>query len=39
MKQNDVGKIKVVEAYSDYAICKAESHASGIHKGDVVKRG
>ena len=38
MKQNDVGKIKVVEAYSDYAICKAESHASNIHKGDIVKR-
>ena len=38
MKQNDVGKIKVVEAYSDYAICKTESHASSIHKGDVVKR-
>lgn len=38
MKQNEVGKIKVVEAYSDYAICKAESHASNIHKGDIVKR-
>ena len=38
MKQNDVGKVKVVEAYSDYAICKAEGYSSSIRKGDIVKR-
>ena len=39
MKQNEVGKIKVVEAYSDYAICKTKGNSSDINKGDVVKRG
>ena len=38
MKQNEVGKIKVVEVNSDYAICKAEEHSNAIQKGDIVKR-
>ncbi|MBR1645558.1 MAG: hypothetical protein IJ685_02150 [Selenomonadaceae bacterium] len=37
VKQTVVGKIKVIEVNSDYAVCKKES--SEIHKGDVVKRG
>ena len=37
MKQNEIGKIKVVEAYSDYALCKAEGILS-VHRGDIVKR-
>lgn len=37
MKQTAVGKIKVVEVNSDYAVCKKQS--GEIHKGDVVKRG
>ena len=37
MKQNEVGKVKVVEAYSDYAICRAEGILS-VHRGDIVKR-
>ena len=37
MKQSEIGTIKVVEAYSDYAICKAEGILS-VHRGDVVKR-
>ena len=37
MKQNEIGKIKVVEVNSDWAVCRAQS-SSTIHKGDVVKR-
>ena len=37
VKQTEVGKIKVVEVNSDYAVCKKQS--GEIHKGDVVKRG
>ncbi|MBR3746436.1 MAG: hypothetical protein IKN27_05685, partial [Selenomonadaceae bacterium] len=37
VKQTVVGKIKVTEVNSDYAVCKKES--GEIHKGDVVKRG
>ncbi len=36
VKQTVVGKIKVTEVNSDYAVCKKES--GEIHKGDVVKR-
>lgn len=39
MKQTEVGKIKVVEVNSDYAICRAESSFMSLHEGDVVKRG
>ena len=39
MKQTVFGKIKVVEVYSDYAICRAEENSPVVvHKGDVVKR-
>ena len=38
MKQSEVGKIKVVEVYSDYAICKSDSFMNNVQKGDVVKR-
>ena len=39
VKQEVIGKIKVVEVNSDYAICRAEAESSSlIHKGDVVKR-
>lgn len=37
VKQTVVGKIKVVEVNSDYAVCKKQS--GEIHKGDIVKRG
>ncbi len=37
MKQNEIGKIKVVEVNTDYAVCRAQS-SSTILKGDVVKR-
>lgn len=37
MKNQEVGKIKVIEVYSDYAVCRVEESAI-IHKGDVVKR-
>ena len=36
VKQTEVGKIKVVEVNSDYAVCKKQS--GEIHKGDIVKR-
>ena len=38
MKQTEIGKIKVIEVNSDYALCKAEGNASNIHQGDIVKR-
>lgn len=38
MKQNEVGRLKVVEVNSDYAVCRAEGFGSSIHQGDVVKR-
>ena len=38
VKQNEIGKIKVVEVNSDYAVCRAQENSTGIHKGDVVKR-
>ena len=38
MKQNEICKIKVVEVYPDYAICRTEGISSTLHKGDVVKR-
>lgn len=37
MKQNEVGKVKVIEVYNDYAVCKVEGKVA-IQKGDVVKR-
>lgn len=37
VKQTELCKIKVVEVYSDYAICRAES-AGTVHKGDIVRR-
>ena len=39
MKQNEVGKVKVVDVYSDYALCRAEGFANSIQQGDIVKRG
>ena len=39
MKQHEVGRIKVVEVNSNYAVCRAQGNATNIHKGDVVKRG
>ena len=38
MRQSEVGKIKVVEVNSDYAVCKMEGILNDIQKGDVVKR-
>ena len=38
MRQQEVGKIKVVEVNSDYAICRAEEWSGTIRAGDVVKR-
>ena len=38
MRQSEVGKIKVVEVNSEYAVCRAEKNAKDIRKGDVVKR-
>ena len=38
MKQTEIGKLKVIEVNSDYALCKAEGNASNIHQGDIVKR-
>lgn len=38
VKQSEVGKVKVVEVNSDYAVCKVESETNHIKKGDVVKR-
>ena len=37
MKNQEVGNIKVIEVYSDYAVCRVEGSAI-IHKGDVAKR-
>ena len=37
-RQTEVGKVTVVEVYADYAVCRAEDRASGIRRGDVVKR-
>ncbi|MBR6013619.1 MAG: hypothetical protein IK062_07550 [Selenomonadaceae bacterium] len=39
MKNNIVGKVKVVEVNSEYSICKVEGGTSSIKKGDIVKRG
>jgi len=38
MKQNDVGKVKVVDVGADYAICRAEGFGNSINQGDIVKR-
>ena len=38
MKQNEICKIKTVDVYPDYAICKAEGFYNSIRKGDVAKR-
>lgn len=38
MRSQEVGRVKVVEVYSDYAVCRASDGSSGIHAGDVVKR-
>ena len=38
MKQNEIGKVKVVEVSADYAVCRSEGSSSGICQGDVVKR-
>ncbi|MCR5834750.1 MAG: hypothetical protein K6G55_08910 [Selenomonadaceae bacterium] len=37
MKHQDIGKIKVVEVFSDYSVCKIDK-GKDIRKGDVVKR-
>ena len=37
VKQTELCKIKVVEVYSDYAVCRAEN-AGTVHKGDIVRR-
>lgn len=37
--QKILGKIKVVEVHSDYAVCRASEGALVVHAGDVVKRG
>ena len=39
MKNNVVGKAKVSEVNSDYAVCKIVSGGNMIKQGDVVKRG
>ncbi|MBR4905109.1 MAG: hypothetical protein IKZ53_10615 [Selenomonadaceae bacterium] len=38
MKQSEVGKIKVVEVSSDYAVCKTDGFFDDVKKGDIVKR-
>ena len=38
VKQNELCKIKVVEVYSDYAICRLAEGSATIHEGDFVKR-
>lgn len=38
MKQNDIGKVKVIEVNSDYAVCRAQDTSITIRKGDIVKR-
>ena len=38
VEQKELGKIKVVEVNSDYAVCRTEDSLVTIHKGDVVKR-
>lgn len=38
VKQTELCKIKVVEVYSDYALCRAENSGT-VHKGDIVRRG
>lgn len=38
VKQEVIGKVKVVEVNADYAVCRAEDSSIVIHKGDVVKR-
>ncbi|MBR0289026.1 MAG: hypothetical protein IJQ82_08615, partial [Selenomonadaceae bacterium] len=37
VKQTELCKIKVVEVYSDYAVCRAENSGT-VHKGDIVRR-
>ena len=39
MRQEEVGKVKVVEVNADYAVCKVTGETNDIKKGDVVKRG
>lgn len=39
MKQQEVGKVKVISVGSDYAVCRAENNSVVVHRGDVVKRG
>lgn len=39
MRQEEVGRVKVVEVNSDYAVCKVTGETNDIKKGDVVKRG
>ena len=38
MKRTIIGKIRVIEVNARYSICKVESGAGSIRKGDVVKR-
>ena len=38
VEQKELGKLKVVEAHSDYAVCRTEDSLVTVHKGDVVKR-
>lgn len=38
MRQSELGKVKIVEVNSDYAVCRAESYGTTIHEGDIVKR-
>lgn len=39
VKSREVGKVKVVEIHTDYAVCRAEGNSFDIRKGDTVKRG
>lgn len=38
MKTNKICKVKVIEVNARYSVCRAESGASAIRKGDIVKR-
>lgn len=38
VRQTEVGKVKVVEVNSDYAVCRTQEGVSDVRKGDVVKR-
>lgn len=37
MKNQEIGNVKVMEVFADYAICHAEGNIT-VHKGDVVKK-